>query len=116
MNKPRSREDSKDLREDGRIVLARGEQTGHCHEVLAADAVSLPEAQYFEEPDGTRMLLILQPCLLTHQEHGPVALSPERQEQVRQGDVLLQPMGPGAWRVVQQQEWAGPEVWRAVAD
>ena len=106
----------KDLKQDGRVIVALGEVTGHQHEVLAADAVSLPDAQYFEEPDGTRMLLILAPCLLTHQEHAPIALSPDRQEQVRQGDVLLQPCGPGAWRVIQQQEWSGPEAWRAVQD
>lgn len=106
----------KDLREHGRVILARGEVTGHHHEVLAADGVTLPEAQFFEEPDGTRMLLILGDCVLTHQEHGPIALSPTRQEQVRQGDVLLQPCGPGAWRVTQQREWDGPEAWRAVAD
>ena len=108
----------KDVREQGRIILAHGEVTGHCHEVLLAETglpPSLAEAQYFETEAG-RELIVLAPCVLRHQEHAPVALSPDRQEQVRQGDVLLHPTGPGTWRVVKQQEWTGPEAWRAVAD
>lgn len=36
-------------------------------------------------------------------------------EQGRQGDVLLVPMGRGAWRVVRQVEWSLDDV-RTVAD
>ena len=36
--------------------------------------------------------------------------------EVRQGDVLLLPTGPGTWRVVRQREWAGQDAWRQVAD
>lgn len=104
-------------RHDGRIILAFGEVTGHCHEVLT-EAGAVPDiglAQFFEV-DGQRELVILDQCVLTHQEHGKIALDPAQQIQVRQGDVLLSPLGPGVWKVTQQQEWAGPEVWRAVAD
>ena len=107
----------KDLRENGRIILAHGEVTGHCHEVLAAEeTVTVPPAQFFEEPDGRRMLLVLEPCVLRHQEHAPIALDPARQVQARQGDVLLTPAGAGAWIVTRQREWDGPSVWRQVAD
>lgn len=107
-----------DCREQGRIVLAHGEVTGHCHEVVAT-ATGLPPdvamAQFYEI-DGLRELLVLEPCELVHQEHGRIALDPAHQVQVRQGDVLLTPTAPGVWRVTRQREWAGPEVWRAVAD
>lgn len=108
----------KDLREQGRIILAHGEVTGHCHEVVAATqtGVDVPPAQYFEEPNGRRVLLVLEPCLLRHQEHAPIALDPTRQVQARQGDVLLTPTGPGCWTVTRQREWDGPEAWRQVAD
>jgi hypothetical protein len=105
-------------RESGRIILAHGEVTGHAHELLTATE-TVPtelEAQFFEAPDGTRELIVLAPCLLVHEEHGRIALDPQRPEQIRQGDVLLHPTGPGTWRAIRQQEWAGPESWRQVAD
>jgi hypothetical protein len=109
---------TRDAREQGRIILAHGEVTGHAHEVLT-EALAVPtleQAQFFETPDGTHELIVLAPCVLTHQEHGRIALDPARPVQVRQGDVLLDPTGPGTWRVIRQQEWAGPEQWRQVAD
>ena len=107
---------TKDLREQGRIILAHGEVTGHCHEVVAVEAGLETPAQYFEEPDGRRVLLALGPCVLRHEEHGLVTLDPARQVQARQGDVLLTPLGNGAWSVTRQREWDGPESWRQVAD
>ena len=107
-----------DKRENGRIILAHGEVTGHSHEVLADAGVvtTMEMAQFFEEPDGTRFLMLLEPCSLIHQEHGKIALDPSCPVQVRQGDVLLTPAGTGLWRVTRQREWAGPDVWRQVAD
>jgi hypothetical protein len=109
---------TQNARTNGRIVLAWGEVTHHCHEVLTLDGVAptMEAAQFFEEPDGTRVLLVLEPCVLRHDEHGPIALTPDDARQWAQGDVLLHPMGPWTWRVIQQREWAGPEAWRAVAD
>lgn len=106
----------RDLREQGRIILAHGEVTGHCHEVVDAETCALPPAQFFEEPDGRRVLLVERPCLLRHQEHAPIALDPAKPVQWRQGDVLGQPIGPGTWAIVRQQEWAGPAAWRQVMD
>ena len=128
-----------DKREQGRIILAHGEVTGHCHEVIAVDTAAPPtlaEAQYFEV-DGERELIVLAPCELTHQEHssarrtvlypdgrvvgldaatGRVVLDEPYPAQVRQGDVFLTPTGPGTWRQIQQREQYQPEQWRAVAD
>lgn len=100
----------KDLREEGRVILAHGEVTGHCHEVVEerAGEHDIPAMDYFEEPDtGRRVLLVTRPCVLRHQEHAPIALSPEAPIQVRQGDVLLNPIGLGAWEVIRQREDAG---------
>lgn len=111
----------KDLREAGRIILAHGEVTGHCHEVndacgtLDPAEIDIPAADYFEEPDGRRVLLVNRPCLLTHQEHAPIALDPAKPEQFRQGDVFGMPIGDGAWEIRRQSEYDPSEV-RQIAD
>ena len=75
--------DAKDLDTHGRIILAEGEVTGHQHEVVAAEPMAgIPAADFFEEPDGRRVLLVTRPCMLTHQEHGVIALHPDRPMQV----------------------------------
>jgi len=95
-----------DLRDKGRIILAYGEATGHHHEVSASlDTGTIPEADFFEEPDGRRVLIALAPCWLRHPEHGAIALDPVRPQQLRQGDVLLTPIGAGAWAVTRQDEY-----------
>lgn len=109
----------KDLREHGQIILAHGEVTGHRHEIVTADDVPpvLEGAQFFEEPDGRRVLLVVgeTPVYLRHEEHGRLRLDPTRPEQLRQGDVLLNPIGPGAWEVIRQRE-EDENGWRSVAD
>jgi hypothetical protein len=120
----------RDLREDGRIVLAHGEVTGHAHEVLLAmetDTVpAFDQAQFFEV-DGRRELVVLAPCVLRHQEHSAMLLYPDgsstcRDQTVsypallRQGDVLLRPLGPGVWQHIQQIEQPVPGEWARVAD
>lgn len=114
-------EGAKDLREDGRAILAWGEVTNHHHQVFdACDTldpaeVEIPAADFFEEPDGRRVLLVNRPCVLRHQEHAPIALNPAQPTQARQGDVLLNPIGDGAWEVIRQSEHT-PEAIRGVAD
>ena len=125
-----------DLRMDGRVVLALGESTGHMHQVmdLVTEAPPALEACQFFEVDGRRELVVLEPCVLTHQEHDAMRLYPDgRAEkvsnrtgavlaradypaQIRQGDVFLQPLGPGVWRHIQQIEMPRPDAWRAVVD
>lgn len=91
-----------DLREDGRIVLAHGEVTGHAHEVVPADDVitetAAPAAQFFQEPSGRRFLFVERACVLTHQEHGPIALA------------------PGCYEITRQREYVAPDLNRSVAD
>lgn len=110
---------ARDCREQGRIILAHGEVTGHCHDVVTATDVppELDRAQFFEEPDGTRVLLVIgdESVYLRHDEHARLTLDPTRPTQVRQGDVLLTPAGAGRWIVSRQQEFQ-PDGWRQVAD
>lgn len=124
---------TKDLREAGRVILTHGEVTGHCHEVLtdvhdaawecAADVLYqaregevIPAMEYFEEPGtGRRILMVSRPCVLRHDEHSPVTLDPATPVQLRQGDVFLNPIGPGAWHVIRQSEYDPSEV-RQVQD
>lgn len=110
---------NQNARENGRIILAHGEVTGHCHEVVTADAGLPPGmdvAQFFTDPvTGKRMLMLLTSAVLRHDEHDPVALNPASPSQVRQGDVLLQPAGKGLWEVVRQSEYTAEAI-RNVAD
>lgn len=112
-------EGARDLREHGRIILAHGETTGHCHEVIAgAESVetAIPPAQYFEEPGtGRRILMIAGPHILRHEEHGAITLDPAAPAQVRQGDVLLNPIANGVYHVIRQSEYH-PEDVRQVLD
>lgn len=89
----------KDVQERGRVILAHGEVTGHAHEVIAETPTetALPPAQFFEEPDGRRFLFVERPCLLLHQEHGPISIP------------------PGSYEVVRQREYSPSEI-RNVAD
>lgn len=111
---------AKSLLDQGRAILAWGEVTGHHHQVFDACATLdpaevMPAFDYFEEPDGRRILLVMRPCELRHQEHAPIPLDPANPTQVRQGDVCLQPIGAGAWQVLRQREYA-PDAIRTVAD
>lgn len=118
------------LREQGRIILAHGEVTGHAHEVrTATEAGMVPteqEAQFFEL-DGRRELVVLAPCVLRHQEHSAMGLYPDGSATcrgvtvpypalLRQGDVLLRPLGPGVWQHIQQIEQPVPGEWVRVSD
>lgn len=72
--------------DQGRVILAYGEVTGHAHEVVEATPsdLDIPPAQLFEQPDGKRFLFVDRPCTLRHEEHGAIALAPGRYEVVRQ--------------------------------
>lgn len=72
-------------REDGRVVLAHGEVTGHAHAILA------PQAQlYAMEDTGSggapprRYLGLSTPAELQHEEHSTIALPAGKYEVVRQ--------------------------------
>lgn len=80
--------------ERGRLILARGEVTGHHHSVACADAELVrsagnPEAVY---------LAIMAPTPLEHQEHAAITLE------------------PGWYKVTRQREYQPGELPRQVAD
>lgn len=96
---PMRQQKGRSVSDSGRVILAYGEVTGHAHEVMAAqpETIELPPAQLFEEPDGRRFLFVERACMLTHQEHGSIALA------------------PGCYEVTRQREYS-PEAIRNVAD
>jgi hypothetical protein len=57
--------------ENGRVILAYGEATGHAH-TMDADTVRLFEASDDEGDLITEVLMVDEPTLLTHQEHHPI--------------------------------------------
>lgn len=106
----------RDLRENGKIILAHGEVTGHSHQVVldldsSEENLDLELYQYFEDPSNHRRYLIaLAPCVLRHQEHDPIYLDPDNPAEARQGDVYLIPIhgsefGKGLWEVRRQFEY-----------
>lgn len=82
-------------RDNGRIVLAYGEVTGHAHAILD-EAVELVR----EMDTNDRFLRIMNSggATLTHEEHATVMLP------------------PGDYRVIQQVEYVPKELPRAVLD
>ncbi|MEV7229237.1 MULTISPECIES: hypothetical protein [Polymorphospora] len=77
----------------GRLVLARGEATGHAH-VVSGSGVTLWASPDQSDPS---VLLIEGYGRLSHEEHGPIALP------------------AGSYRVIRQREYV-PGAWRPVAD
>jgi hypothetical protein len=80
-------------REQGRLVLAHGEVTGHAH-VVTDDAAELVTR---EQADELYLLIHGGEVVLEHEEHDAIALP------------------PGSYRVVRQREYT-PESVRFVAD
>ena len=78
--------------EDGRLILARGEVTGHHHSVAVADAELVDV-----EARGV-FLRIMEATPLVHQEHAAIVLA------------------PGAYEVRRQREYEPGELPRQVAD
>ncbi len=75
----------------GRLVLARGEATGH------APVVTGPDVTGWALPDQVEpsIQLIGGYGRLGHEEHGPIALPPGADQVIRQREYV-----PGAWRPV----------------
>jgi hypothetical protein len=69
--------------ENGRLILARGEATGHHHSIAIADRVAL----FREDGAGGGLFLFNAgpaPALLEHQEHSALAIPPGAFEVRRQ--------------------------------
>lgn len=77
--------------QNGRIILALGEATGH-HHSLAADA-----ADWWKDGSDNQFVSLEETTSLEHQEHAPIKLA------------------PGHYRVRRQREYS-PEEIRHVAD
>ena len=82
---------AKAVTDNGRVILAYGEVTGHAHQVVAGpteplitDHDPVPAMELFEETDGTRLLVVKRDALLKHEEHGPITLAPGGYEVIRQ--------------------------------
>ena len=65
-------------REDGRIVLAHGEVTGHAHVITSMDATLFMDAKTLD-----RFLDVRAPVIIGHEEHNRIEL-PSGYYQVRQ--------------------------------
>jgi hypothetical protein len=76
--------------ENGRIILAHGEATGHHH------SIDIDHADWWKSGDD-QFVNVKTPTEVVHQEHAPIALP------------------PGKYRVTRQREYA-PEAIRNVAD
>jgi len=68
--------------ENGRVVLAHGEVTGHSHDVENGDVATQYEHDEFA---GTTVLDVTAPTVVVHQEHSPVPLA-ERAYEVRRAE------------------------------
>lgn len=65
---------------DGRIILVRGELSGHAHAIRRSDG----RVQFFEGPGDQRYLLLTDTGRLEHEEHGAIVLEPGWYEVRRQ--------------------------------
>jgi hypothetical protein len=77
--------------DNGRIILAHGEATGHHH------SVDIDAADWWKTEGGEQFLTVKTQTAVEHQEHAPIALP------------------PGNYRVRRQREYT-PEAIRNVAD
>jgi hypothetical protein len=79
--------------ENGRIILAHGEATGHHHSLPSTDV----ETAILDLDQGAMFLRLVRDSVLSHQEHAPINLV------------------AGTYRVTRQREYS-PEEIRNVAD
>lgn len=78
-------------RDNGRVILAYGEVTGHAH------AITEEHVTMVEVDEAIRYLDVQMEAFLRHEEHAPIALP------------------PGIYKVTRQREYS-PEAIRNVAD
>lgn len=60
-------------RDNGRVILAYGEVTGHAHQIADPDAVG---AVLLTVAESATFLRLAKKAQLVHEEHGPIDLAP----------------------------------------
>jgi hypothetical protein len=84
-------------RQQGRLVLAEGEATGHAHVIESEEAELVLEDDELVDPGQAAQLYLLvhgtTAVPLVHEEHAPLDVP------------------PGAYRVVRQREYRDPQEW-----
>ncbi len=87
-------------RDNGRVVLAYGEVTGHAHAIAepTAELFVAPERSKEDELLNVRFLRIMRTSTLAHEEHAAIVLP------------------PGLYEVRQQRQWTDAEEPLRVAD
>ena len=86
-----TKQNKQNAREQGRIILAHGEVTGHAHGITEGNA------ELYEENGVLFLHVESETALLTHEEHGPIALP------------------RGDFKITIQREYE-PKGWRQVED
>ncbi len=82
-------------RDQGRVVLAEGEVTGHAHAIVDREAV------LYEGDGDDRFLEVASPVTVTHEEHDAIDLPPGVYQVVRQREYTPKPSNRDArWRYV----------------
>lgn len=75
-------------RDNGRVVLAWGEQTGHLHQILVADRLpAADDAVLLTVAESATFLRLAKKAQLVHEEHAAIDLA------------------PGTYEIVHQREW-----------
>lgn len=72
-------------RDNGRVVLAYGEVTGHAHQVMVADRPpTADDAVLLTVAESATFLRLTKKAQLVHEEHAAIDLAPGTYEVVRQ--------------------------------
>lgn len=84
-------------KENGRTIIAYGEQTGH-HHAFAADNVRLYATKDVTKQSRRFIVISGYPATLTHEEHDPLEFA------------------PGTYEIFRAREWSDDDEPRVVAD
>lgn len=87
------RDTKKVRRENGRVILAHGEATGHHHSIVEQD-VELVTTEQAGELRAWLSITADEPVALTHQEHDTIMLPPGQYEVRRQREYTPERLVP----------------------
>lgn len=72
-------------RDNGRVILAYGEVTGHAHQVMVADRIpAADDAVLLTVAESATFLRLAKKAQLVHEEHAAIDLAPGTYEVIRQ--------------------------------